>query len=124
MKTSNLSALIFLGLAACGAASTSATPPSTTAEEGESRTVCSIRNLPDGWVVVAHGTYPLCPQGGFSADSWNSYTIEQAGDVATVCSDSPIPGGYIKRNPVRSVECIIPMFTSMDYTNAFVIEKL
>ena len=50
--------------------------------------------------------------------------ILKAGDYETVCSDSPIPSGYVKVRPVRSIECVIPRFTSIDYTNAFEIEKL
>ena len=114
-------------MAACGGVQSGTDNVAATSkldDAGHSQTVCSIENLPDGWVVTAHTTYPLCGQSGFSPDAWNAYVIAPVSNFAVVCDDSPIPAGYIKKNPVSSIPCIIPMYTDISYTNAYVIEKL
>jgi hypothetical protein len=123
MKSQVIGALVALTTAACG--SVVATRPSELTAAGGPTNVCSVSNLPTGWVVVAHSRNPTCGSLDWtSLDYWNQYTIEEAGDYMTVCSDSPIPSGYVKKSPVRSIACVIPMGTSFDYTNAYVIEKL
>ncbi len=88
------------------------------------QSICSIVGLPDGWVVVAHSTTGQCPGHGGSADFWNTYVIRRAGTTETVCRESPIPNGYMRVAPRRAIDCVIPLFTSADYTNAFEIRRL
>ncbi len=118
MKCTIIFSSLFSILMACGQ-KTAKSPVSSLQNE-----TCSLSGLPSGWVVVGHRQSIECPGSSAAVDFWNTYQIKQVASGDIVCWDSPISSGYVKRKAERSNPCVIPMFASMNFTNAFTIEKL
>jgi hypothetical protein len=86
--------------------------------------VCDLKDVPNGWVVYGRADTMVCPGRSSDIDYWNTYLIKKPGQTETVCFDSPIPTGYVKRRAVMSLQCKTPRYRAIDFTNAYEIEKL
>ena len=104
------------GLIGCGVSNDET---SRTNDGSATETVCSLSDVPTGWVVINLEWTHECEGGSFNP---STYSIRKAEDGLRFCAFSKLPSGYLKTSPHFSFGCQGRSFGHDD--NAFVLKKI
>lgn len=95
---------------------------SQTQQQSVIKEICSVSNLPGGWVIVGKTTSDACRSNSDLPEKENAYLIKRPGPREIICEKTPYPGNYAVVAKARSAAC--PNKSDENYNNAWVIEVI
>lgn len=84
--------------------------------------ICSVSNLPGGYVIVGKTSSDACRTNADLAEKDNAILIKRPAPREIICEKTPYPGNYAVIAKTRAAAC--PNANDENYNNAWVIEVM